>query len=348
MATEPLSFDSFLSRHSLEKLGEQLHQDKAHKYSLGIKLLAFAGALVGACMFLVFLFIADVIRSGQSLFTLGLVFWGVSLAMSYTKETKGLMYEPSLLVLNIFGKLLILFSETIFDYEHRTLGYFILFLAIEGITLIISKNLITRFFAAVLLPCLLVGTFWKLEIYESIHFVVGFTAWLCAWLWSEESFILSKYPRNISYFYPLGFGLAIALIIVLSTNVYREFSDTYFKHWWISSVLIWALLWQQVRYIVKLLQIPSKWHILIYLALILLLSPTIFTPGVSFSLLIIVVGFRVGNVWLSTLGIIALFFFVNAFYYNLNLSLLLKSITLMIAGVLFIGLFFVIKKWKTS
>ena len=92
------------------------------------------------------------------------------------------------------------------------------------------------------------------------------------------------------------------------------------------------------------LQIVSTWHIPIYVAVIVLLSPTIFTPGVSFSLLIILLGFRAGNTWLTALAMLALLVFINAFYYNLNLSLLFKSITLMIAGALFIALFFIIKK----
>lgn len=349
MATDPLNLDGFLSRHSLEDLKAQLYQDKVEKYGLGIKLLALIGAFIGACLLLLFLFLADLVRSEQSLFTMGVVFWIGSLAMSYIKDAKGLMYEPFLLVLGIMGQLMMAIGgESLFHSEYKTLGLYILFSGVEVITLLVSKNIVMHFLAATSLPCLLVGLFWTLGVYESIHFFVGFTAWAFAWIWSKESFLLSNFSKQVSYFYPVGFGWALALVFILATNVYKEFSEMYFRHWWVSSVLIWALLWQQVRYVVDVLQIASRWHIPIYLTLILLLSPTIFTPGISLSLLIILVGFRVGNNWLTIWGTIALLFFVNAFYYNLHLTLLLKSVTMMIAGILFLALFYIIKKWKQS
>ena len=68
------------------------------------------------------------------------------------------------------------------------------------------------------------------------------------------------------------------------------------------------------------------------------------SPGIIAAIIVLLLGYRRGNNVLIGLAIVFLSVFFIAYYYHLNISLLMKSITLMSAGVGLLVLRFVLQR----
>jgi uncharacterized membrane protein len=66
--------------------------------------------------------------------------------------------------------------------------------------------------------------------------------------------------------------------------------------------------------------------------------PALWTPGILAAVIVIVLGFRRGNRLLLGLGAAFLVVFLIAFYYYLDVTLLVKSLLLLATGLLLLGL----------
>src|SRR5690606_13137026 len=74
------------------------------------------------------------------------------------------------------------------------------------------------------------------------------------------------------------------------------------------------------------------------------LLPTLYAPSISGALLIVLLSFLVNYRTGFAIGIIALIYFVVQYYYDLNLSLLTKSIILFSSGTVFLVFYFFFTK----
>jgi uncharacterized membrane protein len=73
-------------------------------------------------------------------------------------------------------------------------------------------------------------------------------------------------------------------------------------------------------------------------ATMLVSLPVLWTPGILAAVIILVLGFQRGNRLLLGLGAVGLAVFLIAFYYHLEITLLVKSLILLGTGLLLLGL----------
>jgi uncharacterized membrane protein len=118
---------------------------------------------------------------------------------------------------------------------------------------------------------------------------------------------------------------------------------------WISSVVIISAIIYLLFKLFKILNINNIQHkIGICIFAVLALLPTTFSPTISGAILLILLSFYVNYKTGLALGIIAFIYFIARYYYDLNLTLLTKSILLFSSGVLFIALYLFIHKKLTT
>ncbi|WP_417936263.1 DUF4401 domain-containing protein [Flagellimonas ochracea] len=72
--------------------------------------------------------------------------------------------------------------------------------------------------------------------------------------------------------------------------------------------------------------------------------PTLFAPGISGSLLIVLLCFKVNYKTGFIIGIISLIYSIGQYYYDLSFTLLTKSIILFLSGVLLLVFYMVFNK----
>ena len=82
--------------------------------------------------------------------------------------------------------------------------------------------------------------------------------------------------------------------------------------------------------------------------IILLMALCAYTPGISGTLLIILLSYRTNFKPGLAIGIAAFVYFISNFYYNLNINLLNKSLLLIGSGLLFLALYGLILKLKSN
>lgn len=95
-------------------------------------------------------------------------------------------------------------------------------------------------------------------------------------------------------------------------------------------------------------EIAPRWRTIrlwLYLAgLLILLLPTIFAPALSATLLCLLLAWKAGYRTGRAIAVLALIYFISRYYYDLNLSLLTKSIILSASGSLFLAAWAILGK----
>ena len=75
---------------------------------------------------------------------------------------------------------------------------------------------------------------------------------------------------------------------------------------------------------------------MIYILSALILVSTIFSPSISGGIVIVLLSFLVNYKTGLAIGIISIIYFVSQYYYDLNFTLLTKSIILFVSGIMFL------------
>jgi len=133
----------------------------------------------------------------------------------------------------------------------------------------------------------------------------------------------------------------ISLITGLVFVGQRGIFDFGIKHIWASSIITIPLTIYLISIIAKIIGITkAKSLYLIYSVSILFLIPTAISPAISGALLILLLSFLVNYKSGLVIGVISFIYFISQYYYDLNFTLLTKSIILFVSGIVFL-LFYV-------
>lgn len=170
---------------------------------------------------------------------------------------------------------------------------------------------------------------------DLIHLVTLALAVGSVAVWQGELHLIAS--RWHPFRAPLAYGLPIALFGICIFSLVDLFGVI---HWWWTAGAL-ALLLLYVAYQVlrdldwSLLSPVGLWAVG---AVLLLLIPAYSTPGILAAMIMLVLGYWRGNTLLMGLSTLFLLFFVSAYYYNLDITLLNKSYILMGTGVILLGL----------
>ena len=164
-----------------------------------------------------------------------------------------------------------------------------------------------------------------------------------------------RWPRKCSIIRPIAYGLVLALVALeLASAALLSFTgvsplesrQTLTAPWLgqllTGAVLLWVV-WRQLRRLE--VTIPGKManSALIATAAIILIS--LQAPGIATGLCIVLLGFGQGNRILTGIGICALLLYAGSYYYNLDVSLLVKSQVLAATGAAMLLLRWLMLRW---
>jgi hypothetical protein len=207
--------------------------------------------------------------------------------------------------------------------------------ALEVLLIAVYPDVVHRFLSTVVIVGALVGLLLEWELPGAIHPLVGLLAAGALVLWERESVLAAARAERLSR--PIGYGLAVALLGVLCLGINDLIA---IPHWWISGLLLLPLLLVLEYRIVSRFEPRAAAAIVPWLVggTVLVSLPALWTPGVLAAVVVIVLGFQRGNRLLLGLGAVFLAVFLVAFYYHLDITLLLKSLILLATGLLLLGL----------
>lgn len=324
---------------------ERLEENKT---SILIQVLIFIGALLTAGFFLVFLGIAGLFNSGAAMLAFGVVITIASIVVPYA-ASQNANAEPFAMALTIVG--VTLFSVGFMNQFSNFRPFLWACMILALFIAIIAGSNLQKFAAIVCFNFCAYWIVWDMGIPIVFSFLILLNAIVVTVGWLKEAEVLSTYPQLGQWYVSIINGCSISMIGLLvgsvnfSKKYYLDYGEEviYNNYWWISALfLIVLVLWALNETLDLVGAQAKKTPILIGTGIALLLL--IKAPGILGGILLLFLGVYAGYRLLIGQGIVAIFFFTVLFYYNLDTSLLFKSILMLSAGLLFLGLGIAIKR----
>jgi hypothetical protein len=216
------------------------------------------------------------------------------------------------------------------------LVYFIIF-AFQALLAILIPNFIHRLLTSWSAMLALTFALFRLDIVgiASCIVAVGF-----AIIWTNET----CWAKHGTRWRPIGYGLALALLQIETLNFFvYELSDMWAHtqpSWWmlhapiISTTLVTLTFLGVVKHLLdrETILLSSRIGMIAIGAVLLLGVLSFVAHGMTTALLILLLGFATGNRLLMGLGLMALGGFISHYYYQLQHTLLFKSMVLAVSG----------------
>lgn len=220
----------------------------------------------------------------------------------------------------------------------------------QALLTLVMPNFIHRVLTSAVAMLALTFALMRLDIYG---FASGIAAVGFAIIWLNELY----WAEHGKLWRPVGYGLVLALLQIETLNFFGlELRELWLRHepsWLmlhaplIGTALV-ALIW---LWVVKRLldrdniQLHSRTGMIAIGAALLLGILSFVAHGMVTALLILLLGFASGNRVLMGLGLLALGGFLSYYYYQLQHTLLFKSLVLALSGAVLLGIWLALQKY---
>ncbi|MBX7240244.1 MAG: DUF4401 domain-containing protein [Bacteroidia bacterium] len=311
-----------------------------------IRVVTMVGAWIAAGCFFGVVALLGIFNSPLAVFILGILL--MTAAMIAFRALKSNPFSiPFALTASITGQICFGYGLSEFsDFKELDL----LFLAGIGVQVLLffaTINNTQKFIATFLFNCLLTGYLLYKEVYDGIHLVAGLNALLLTVmiLWEEK--ILTRFKQWISSYQPLSAAVTLSFLLLLFVKLSEQthsWQVLKIRFWEITSIIILVCI---LLTIYKVSQ-DFQWNPYKTLPMGIILLPLVGSPGILGGILILILGFYHKSIWFVAMGILALSVFISVFYYNLQLTLWVKSLILMGSGLLFLGVYLILRKYSLS
>lgn len=298
-------------------------------------LLAFSGWLA-AVFILGFIAIAfEFILSASSVaFVFGVIMVGAAFAL--LRGPSGDFVEHLGLAVSLAGQVLMVYA--IFDiFDHFYLTVWGLLAILQAALVAIMPNFVHRVFSS------FVGAMAFLMALNEIHmpyFAGGVVMFGASFCWLNE---FSR-PEQMDKIRAVGYGLVLALIALECTFLfgYRFLGirfihahQGFWAHPWFGEGLIGGVALYVVWNVLQRYEQPLSGRLsMVALAgTLLVCAVSMRVQGITAGMVILCFGFLGGNRVLLGLGTVALLFFISSYYYLLDTTLLNKSGSLLLVGL---------------
>jgi len=316
---------------------------RAGERDMAIKVLSVFGGILATLSFAGFLGVMDLFQSHLALILVGAVV--LALALGVQRVFKALVLDTLGVSLYILGMVMVMVGLEGFNVPANTLAQVLFLLAL--CSLFVTKNYILAFLSVLVLA----GVFLYLILANGLPYLVHgyilfYTSALALCLLGEAKFLAA--PSHIAERYgPLRIGLCFSLLFGLVLVGANALVPEGLQYPWLSSLAPLAT----ILYLVP--SLPKGWpgkknRALAYGLCTLALLPILFAPAMAGSLLLVLLSFKVNYRTGLVLGIIALAYFTIQYYYDLNLSLLIKSMVLFTSGMVFLLCYLLFTKTKKA
>lgn len=320
-----------------EVVASELLKDKQAYSGLGIKILSICGGLLGFLFFLGFIILA-IMASSIATLVFGLLITGAAIVID--RLSTNAVLDAICIGAFLSGCSLIGYSTNeLISNDNIT----ICALTVVGlVTIMVSENYMLNFFSILLINGCLLAFIQNNNLNVLCHVLTAFLSVGLTLVYLMESKALAN-SKDINVRYaPFRLGFLISLIVML-IFLSINFTHPQVPYRWISSIILIIVIFFNVRNIINTLQLDSN-RIIVYVFTVLVLSSVIFAPSICGAILILILGFHFGHRLTAVLGILSLIYFVGHFYYDLQYTLLTKSVLMMCTGSLLLLAGFIFNK----
>lgn len=317
----------------------------ANRSGIAIKVLTVIGGFLVTCAFLGFLFVAGIYDSGFGMLVSGFICLAGALIVKKVFD---------LLILDTFavsfyacGCLLILLG--LLEYRISQIPVCSIFIIISLLSVLFTQNYMMAFVATCIFHAAAFAMFHDSSHYSSYtHIYIALLIWFFTfWVLGEAG--ITRWSNRLSKLYnPIRMASLLAVLVtgyLMETGwLLRSYNSSWLTPLAAGSSILFLL--PRILEVLHIQKMAGK--ILAFAATILVLTPTIWAPSIAACFLVILLCFYVNFKTGIVAGIIALIWLVIDFYYNLQLTLLTKSLLMMASGFFFLLLYFLTHKKLNS
>lgn len=191
------------------------------------------------------------------------------------------------------------------------------------------------------------AAFYGVFIFTYLPLVTVVLAAVFVWLWMYRA----RWGKWQAMADPLSIALSVVLLVMSTTQLSNvhwyglfRFSQKYLDnllHFQVLSQILTGVLLLVALFLIAR-ENKSHWQASVVhkvVAVVLALAVSYFVSGLAIALLVLLVGVARQSRWLQALGVLSCLGFVSWFYYDLSATLMVKSLSLVILGVLFLAAF---------
>lgn len=323
------------------KIFAEYQRGNGSSSNLAIKVLSIFGGFMATVTFLGFLFLGGLYNSEMGQCIMGAVFIVCSVILN--KQYDSLTLGTVSIAAYVIGYFLLSIGLSGFYFDENSISVFFILIAL--LTMLITQNYLLAFIALLIInACLLVLLITEGN-YDLLHIYVALLAFVLTFVILAESKIISISKAFAKIYAPLR----IALIFIFLGNLALLGKRYIFPMEqvqmnlpiWMPSLLMMAAIIYTLAKILTILQVKKiEQQAGVYLVVALFLIPTLYSPAISGAALVMLLSFMVNHKTGLVLGLIALFYYIGQYYYDLNFTLLTKSIIMMVSGLLMLLIYF--------
>lgn len=333
-----------LSENESIAIEAQLIEKAGNNVPWFMRAFSFFGAFLSALLFIGFLAIANLFDSFESMGLLGIVLIIAGVIFTHTVKDNPL-FDPFIISGLILGQVLLVVStvEKVNGDSLITVGITGIFL--ETFLFISCKSVTQRFLSILLFFLSLMLIIYDSKQFSIVSLFIGVSVFLFTFMQYKRALFLYLEKRWGAIYNPLKFGLLISSLGLTALSILNKQLEISDQYWYIGTLLIALTLGTLIINTAKENKWTNKFTFILLLGIAIILTPSINAPGIGLAILLIISGFKFNCRPTIFLGILGMLVFISAFYYSLQITLLIKSFILMISGILFISAFISVNKF---
>ncbi len=325
-----------------EAITKEYSLQQKNQSSIAIKILSVVGGVFSSLLFVLFVSISMIWTHATFMEIFGIIL--IVIAIFLNKKVTNLLLDTFSISLYIVGVSFVVFGLNYLKNPLDTSIYFVLLVGI--ITLFINQSYLLSFIASMMILGSILLYLFHHHIEDAISVYLALNGFLLMF-WFLYLNILFYFKKMNALYEPIKMTLLFSFLFILGLLAYGDIIKMNAFNWYLLALSTSIQLLFVVYKIKKSIALADKKAIFIlYFLSILIVGFSYFSPAIIGALTVILLGFYTNSKSIFVLGILAFIYFIGQFYYNLNDTLLFKSVLLIALGIVFLALHFFILKFK--
>lgn len=297
-----------------------------------VRLFVGFSAWIAAVLLVAFLFMTHILYADVGDLFWGLMFCAIAVALNRMGPKNDFLGQLAL-ALSLAGQVMFVVGLA-FRLEEIALVALLLII-LEIVLIWAYHDRFRRFVSILVIVGAVLAVLYDLDILGLVHVLIFGLATSASLLYQRKNHLLLSGVADLVQ--PVGYGVTVALLGMLILPLVE---DLQVQQWWITAMLlVGVLLFLESRIVVDLEHgLRSEGVPWLLAGSVALAIPAARMPGILGALLVLLIGFWRTDRLLLGLAAAFLVFYLGAYYYSLEWTLLAKSVALVGTGLVLLAL----------
>ncbi len=309
-----------------------------------VRAMVAMSAWIAALLLQGFFYGTHLVRSSESMAVVGALLCATSVVLQ--RNGKQVLFLASLaLALCFTGQVMLIAGLGSSIHSVVTVAFLVMVLNVGF--LVVYDDRTMRFLSTLAIIIASFTTILDKHIPYGFQVMTLLLAGGSAALWTSEAKLAAG--KLAPFYRPVGYGMVVGLFGYLMPSVMPGYLTPHFYapygSWIAAGGMLLVLIYLEYRLLLEHALLGDRAvAATVFIGTLVLFYPARRMPGMIAAIIVLLLGFRRGNRILMGFALAFLFVFISAYYYHLGMTLMQKSIALMVAGAVLLALRFALVK----